>query len=207
MNEKIALKQMNEMKKLSGKMRLAAEEWKSDFQTLIAIILSARTRDETTIAVSTELFKKFPDAKSLSKASLEEIKTIIRKINFYQNKSKSIIACAKALDENYSGKVPHDLDKLVKLPGVGRKTANVFLSEVGKDGIGVDTHVQYISRKLEWTQGSKPEKIEEDLKKLFSRKNWNKINRTLVRFGKTYLSRKEKDQVLQKIKEKYGRTY
>ena len=199
MDEKTALKQMDALAKLSKNMRLAAESWDSEFQILISIILSARTLDETTIRVGTELFKKYPTPEALSQASLESVETIITPINFYQNKAKYIINCAKILIEKYDGKVPHNIDDLTSLSGVGRKTANVFLSEVGNDGIGVDTHLSYISQKLGWTNNSKPEKIEEDLKKLFSKKNWNKVNPTAVRFGKTYANRNEKDRLLQEI--------
>jgi endonuclease-3 len=200
MDEKTALRQMDELRKNSLNMRLAAEKWASDFQTLIAIILSARTLDETTIKVCTELFKTYSTAESLSKASSQEIEKKISLINFYQNKSRYIVECAEKLVELYKGNVPYNIDKLIELPGVGRKTANVFLSQVGKDGLGVDTHVQYISKRLGWTLQSKPEKIEEDLKNLFSRENWNKVNETLVRFGKTHTSRKNKDEILAKIK-------
>ena len=199
MDEKTALKQMDALAKLSKNMRLAAESWDSEFQILISIILSARTLDETTIRVGTELFKKYPTPEALSQASLESVETIITPINFYQNKAKYIINCAKILIEKYDGKVPHNIGDLTSLSGVGRKTANVFLSEVGNDGIGVDTHLSYISQKLGWTNNSKPEKIEEDLKKLFSKKNWNKVNPTAVRFGKTYTNRNEKDRLLQEI--------
>ena len=97
------------------------------------------------------------------------------------------------------GKPPHDHGKLILLPGVGRKTANVFLSEYGADAIGVDTHVAYISKKLGWTKHKDPHKIEKDLERLFPRNYWRIINRTLVRFGKTYQSRKKKDEILDRI--------
>jgi len=199
MDEKTALRQMDELRKSSRHMRLAAEEWGSDFQTLIAIILSARTLDETTIKVCTELFKIYPSAETLSMASVKDVEKMIVLINFYQNKARYVVECAKKLVEMYDGNVPPDMEKLVELPGVGRKTANVFLSRVGKEGLGVDTHVQYISRKLGWTSHSKPEKIEEELKNLFSRENWNNVNETLVRFGKTHTSRIEKDKILEEI--------
>lgn len=200
MNEKTALRQMGALAKHSKNMRLAAESWDSEFQILISIILSARTLDETTIRVGTELFKRYPTPEALSQASLESVEKIITPINFYQNKAKYIINCAKTLIEKYEGKVPHDIDDLTSLSGVGRKTANVFLSEVGNEGIGVDTHLSYISQKLGWTKNSKPEKIEEDLKKLFSKNNWNKVNPAAVRFGKTYTNRNEKDRLLQEIR-------
>lgn len=202
MDKKIAIKQLKKLSKLGGEMRLAAEEWENNFQILISIILSARTRDEVTIVVAEKLFKKFPTAKALSKAKISEIKKIIKPINFYQNKSKNILDCAKILVENYNSKVPEKIEELVKLPGVGRKTANVFMTEIGGLGIGVDTHVNYCSRYLGWTKfpENKPQKIEEDLKKLFPQKYWNEVNSTLVRFGKNHLSRKKKDEILEDVK-------
>ncbi len=199
MEEETALRQMDALRKHSKNMRLAAESWDSEFQILISIILSARTLDETTIKVGTELFKKYPTSQALSQAELSDVEKIISPINFYQNKAKYIINCAKNLIELYDEKVPHNINALISLPGVGRKTANVFLSEVGNEGIGVDTHLSYISQKLGWTNNTKPEKIEEDLKKLFSKKNWNKVNPTAVRFGKTYTNRTEKDKLLEEI--------
>ena len=89
---------------------------------------------------------------------------------------------------------------MIELPGVGRKTANVFLAEHGKHALPVDTHVFQISRKLGWAKGKNPHKVEEELRQLFPRKYWNKINSTLVRFGKTHTSRKSKDKILNEIK-------
>ena len=201
MDSKTALNQLKELSKLGNSMRLAAEEWDNDFQTLIAIVLSARTRDETTIKVCINLFKKYPSAKDLSNASLEDIENTIKPVNFYKNKSKNILNCAKVLVKNYKSIIPKEIEELIKLPGVGRKTANVFLTEIGSDAIGVDTHVSYISQKLGWTENSNPKKIEQDLKELFPMKYWNKVNRVLVRFGKTYISRKKENEILEKIKD------
>lgn len=200
MNQEIALKQIKFMKKHSVKMRLAAEKWKNPWQILISIVLSARTRDETTISVSKKLFEKFSSFKKLANAKLSGVEDIIMPVNFYKNKSKNIINLSKIIYEEYKEKIPDKIGELIKLPGVGRKTANVFLSEMGKDAIGIDTHVSYISQKLHWTENKKAERIEEDLKKLFSKKNWNKVNSTLVRFGKTHTSKKEKDNLLEEIK-------
>ena len=199
MDSKIALKQLKILDKYGKKMRLAAENWQNKFQTLISIILSARTRDETTIKVGNLLFKKYSTAKKISNARLKEIEKIIRPVNFYKNKSKNILNCAEVLDKEYHSKIPESIEKLIELPGVGRKTANVFLAEIGKDTIGVDTHVSHISQKLGWTKHQKPAQIEKDLEALFPKKYWKKINETLVRFGKTYISRKEKDDFLEKI--------
>jgi endonuclease III len=192
--------QLQELTRMSSPMRLAAEEWKKPWQALISIILSARTRDEKTIPISNILFKKYHTAGSLAGAKLKDVQKVIKPINFYRTKSKNIITCAKILIKDYNGVPPKNFEKLLQLPGVGRKTANVFLTEMGKDAIGIDTHVAYISQKLGWTNSSKPEKIEEDLKKLFPQRHWNRVNQTLVRFGKTYTSRKKKDDILGKIR-------
>jgi endonuclease-3 len=201
MDSQKAVRQLKEMEKLShAGIRLAAEEWKEDWQTLISTMLSARTRDETTIVVSTKLFKKYNSPKALASASLKDIQNMIYSVNFYRNKSKNVSACAKALVKDYNGKVPHDFDKLIKLPGVGRKTANVFLSEVGKHTIGVDTHVGYISKYLGWTKHTDQKKVEEDIKRLFPHRHWGIVNRILVRFGKTHRSRRKENELLDKLK-------
>ncbi len=200
MNQFLALRQFHKIKALQGNMRLAAEHWPTQFQTLIATILSARSLDETTIKVCKILFKKYPDAKKLSKANLTDIQTLIRPVNFYKNKSKNIINCAKMLEEKYNWKIPHEYDKLIELPGVGNKTANVFLSEQGHNRIAVDTHVYYISRYLGWSKSKKPEQVEQELKQLFSESYWKELNPVLVKFGKKYTSRKEKNKLLDEIK-------
>ena len=200
MDFKTALKQLKAMEKNSKGMRLAAESWSSDFQVIISTILSARTRDEVTIVVAENLFKKYPTAKSLAKAKVSDVEKIIKPVNFYRNKTKNIINCSNELVENFNGTVPHGLDALISLSGVGRKTANVFLAEHGKHALPVDTHVFYLSRKLGWAKDKNPHKVEEELKKLFPKKYWNRINSTLVRFGKTHTSRKQKDKLLEEIK-------
>ena len=192
------LEQLKELKKYTSKKRLAAEKWSKPWQTLIATALSARTKDDTTIPVAKELFKKY-SLEKLAKAEEKDIQVIIRKINYHKTKSKNIINCAKILIKEYKGKVPVNLEKLVELPGVGRKTANVFLACMGKDAIGVDTHIAYISQKLKWTKSDKPDKIEEDLKKLFPKKHWASLNPILVRFGQTN-KKKIRDEILEKIK-------
>jgi len=193
------MRQLLAIKKYGKTMRLAAEEWKSQWQTLIAIILSARTRDEVTIQVCKKLFDIYTNVESLANAKLTAVEKIIRPVNFYRNKSKNIIFCSQALIKQYNGNVPHDFESLISLPGVGRKTANVFLSEYEHDAIGVDTHVSYISQKLRWVTSSNPHKIEKELEKLFSKRYWSNINLYLVRFGKTYTSRKQKNRILDDI--------
>lgn len=192
---KLALQQLEKLKKHLKNLRLAAEGWNEHWQSLVSIMLSARTRDEVTIEVCNKLFEKYKTAKDLGKASLKNVQEIIRPVNYYKTKSKNLTECAKILSAKYNGQPPVDFEKLIELPGVGRKTANVFLSEMGKDAIGVDTHVAQLSRKLGWTKNTKPEKIEEDLKKLFPKEKWTEINETLVLFGRSHRGKKQ-DEML-----------
>ena len=195
---KKALKQLEELKKHSLPLKLAAE-WNEPWQILISTILSARTRDEKTIAVSEELYKKYNKVNNLANAKLNDVKKIIRPVNYCKTKSKHIISCAKILVKKYNYNPPHNFDELLKLPGVGRKTANVFLSEIGYDAIAVDTHVAKLSQKLGWTTNKKPEKIEEDLKKLFPEYTWSNVNEILVRFGRSVRGKKQ-DEIIKKVK-------
>ncbi len=194
---KKAIKQLNFLKKNSEKMRLASESWNTKWKTLIVTILSAQNRDEKTIPISKKLFNKFPSLKKLASADLNEIKKIIKPINYYKTKAKHIKETAKII--NKKG-IPSTREKLTELPGVGRKTANVYLTEKeNKNAIAVDTHVKRISQKLNWTTHKKPDKIESDLEELFPKKYWKKINPVLVRFGKTHTKKKE-DEVIEKMK-------
>ena len=200
MNSKIATSQLNALRKYSAGMRLAAEEWDEPWKTLIATALSAQSRDEVTLIIASELFKKYPSVERLARAKYSDVLGVLKSLNYNRTKAKHIIACAKELVEKYDGKVPHDFNALVELPGVGRKTANVFLSEMGYSAIGVDTHLAYCAQRLGWTMNKNPKKIELDLQKLFPKRMWGKLNRALVRFGKTYTSRRVKNEVLDKIK-------
>jgi len=195
-----AILQLKKIGKLGNKMRLAAECWDSEWQTLIAIILSARTRDEVTIEVCKRLFIKYRSLKELAESDFNELSLLIKQVNFYKNKSRNILGCSRKLLSDFRGKVPHELNHLMALPGVGRKTANVFLAEYGHDNVGVDTHLAYCSRMLGWTNNKEPHKIEQDLLNLFPKKYWRRLNPLLVRFGKTYTSRKKKDDLLKNIR-------
>ncbi len=200
MNTETALKQLTEIEKLANEIRLAADGWNEDWKTLIAILMSARTKDKKTIPVAEELFKQYPSVNDLSKASLPEIENIIRQVNFYKTKSRNVLELANILKNKYGSKVPHDFNKLVELPGIGRKTANVFLAEQGHGTIGVDTHVTYISNYMGWTKSDKQEQVEKDLKELFPEELWGKLNWILVRFGQTHTNIRLKNEILDKIK-------
>jgi len=187
------------LRKKGKNLRLAAE-WREPWKSLISTILSARTRDDKTIAVSNILYKKYGSVKKLAGGNFGDVSKIVRPINFYRNKTKNIIACAKALIDEHGGKVPKDFSKLVELPGVGRKTANVFLAHQGEAHIGIDTHVDYISHYLGWTKGKKQAEVEKDLEDIFPESMWREINYILVRFGQSYRSKKEKNNILDEVK-------
>jgi len=181
-----AVRQLYELEKLAPRdMRLAAE-WslKQKWKILIATILSAQTKDETTISVCNVLFKKFTSLKKLGNARLSSIEKIIRPINYYKTKARNIKKTARLLTGK---KIPSKVDELLELPGVGRKVANVYLAVAeNKNVIGVDTHVARLSQKLGWTKNTNPHKIEKDLEKLFPKRYYRDINYILVRFGRWF---------------------
>lgn len=200
MQRKRAIRQLEKIRKLAKDLRLAADGWDEDWKTLIATLMSARTTDKKTIPVAESLFSRHNSIRKLSRASLASIQNIIKPVNFYKTKSRNIKNLANILVKEYGGRVPHNFLKLVELPGVGRKTANVFLAEQGHGTIGVDTHLSYISNYLGWTKHKKQEEIEKDLEQLFPKKLWGKLNWILVRFGQTYPNRKTKNKILNQIK-------
>lgn len=202
MDSKTAIAQLKKLEKLLDKKkdiaRLAAEGWDEDWKCLIATMLSAQTKDTTTLVVSEKLFNKFNSSEKLATAKLSELEKLIHSVNYHKNKARNIKETAKMISEKG---IPLSVEKLIEFPGVGRKTANVFLAEAhGKETIGVDTHVARLSQKLGWTNHKIPSKIEKDLEKLFPKKYWNKINYVLVRFGQTFgKSRKKENELLKEI--------
>lgn len=158
---------------------------KTPFQLLIATILSAQCTDRQVNQVTKALFKAFPDAASLAGAELGTIKKLIFSTGFYNNKAKNIRACARALLEGYQGEVPTDIEKLVKLPGVGRKTANVVRSVCfGHQTIVVDTHVFRVSRRLGLAQSNDAVKVEFELMEIIPKASWNDLSLQLIYFGR-----------------------
>jgi endonuclease-3 len=157
------------------------------FSILIGTILSARTKDEATTKAVKELFSKYKNPKELSNAKIKDIEKIIKSIGFYHVKSKRIIEVAKIIHKKYKGKVPEDLDTLVQLPGVGRKTANcVLVYAFEKPAIPVDIHVHRISNRLGLVETKNPEETEQELIKKIPKKFWIDINDTFVMYGQMY---------------------
>lgn len=156
------------------------------FQLLIATILSAQCTDVRVNMVTPLLFKTFPTPEKLAKADQLSLEEIIRSTGFYKNKAKNIIGCAHALVTYHKGEVPQSIDELAALPGVGRKTANVVLSNCFNinEGVVVDTHVKRISTLLGLTKEETPEKIEVDLMKLFPKKDWGMLSHLMIFLGR-----------------------
>jgi endonuclease-3 len=162
------------------------------FQLLVATILSAQCTDKQVNQVTPVLFKHLKSPADFAAAPLKSIENLIRPTGFFRNKAKSIKNCSKALLARHDGKVPQTLDELVKLPGVGRKTANVVLGAAfGISGVVVDTHVARISARLGLTENKDPVKIEFDLMKIVPKHAWNEFSLQLIFFGReTCIARK-----------------
>ncbi len=154
------------------------------FSILIGTILSARTKDENTAKVVKKLFSKYKSPQELAKAKVKNVEKIIKSIGFYHVKSKRIIDVASIISSEYKGKVPNDFEELLKLPGVGRKTANcVLVYAFDNPAIPVDTHVHRISNRLGLVQTKTPEETEFALMKKIPKKHWLEINDTFVMYG------------------------
>ena len=160
--------------------------YQSRFQLLCAVILSAQTTDVSVNKVTPELFKRFSDAKSMAQADIKEVEDIIRSIGLYRNKANSLVKMSQALLEQYDGEVPCTIEELVTLPGVGRKTANVVVSEgFGVPAIAVDTHVHRVSKRLGLAEEEATvEETEKALQKLFDESQWSHLHHLLIFFGR-----------------------
>ena len=168
----------------NNKKRLAGEGWKHNWQTLIVTIFSAQTRDDVTIPVCEKLFSKYPTLEKFAAMTPEVLMIYIRPLNYYKNKAKHAIQTANILLEKYNGEIPDNIDELIKLPGVGRKTANLIIGEIfNKQGICVDTHVHRISNVFGFVKTKTPKQTEQELMKITPKEIWNKINRTFVLWG------------------------
>ena len=160
-------------------------EFRNPYELMMATILSAQTPDKTVNAVTPGLFIKFPGPEKLARADLPEIEGLIRKVNFYRTKAKSIQGAARLIGERFQGKIPDRMEDLLEFPGIARKTANVILQQ-GFDkveGIVVDTHVIRVAFRLGWTANKDPEKIETDLMELLERRDWQWLQFYLKSFG------------------------
>jgi endonuclease-3 len=159
---------------------------KNAFQLLVATILSAQCTDERVNMVTPALFKQFPTPAAFAAAPIESIEKAIQSTGFFRNKAKSIKACSQALVDNHKGQVPHTLEEMVELAGVGRKTANVVLGVAFglPTGVVVDTHVGRLSRRLGLTANDDPVKVEADLMALLPQDEWIAFSHRLIHHGR-----------------------
>jgi endonuclease III len=170
--------------RLTALRELQTEEQGDPFRILIGTILSARTRDENTKPVVNRLFERFKTPQDLAAADIDEIKKIIHSIGFYNIKADRIKQVSQMLVSKFGGQVPSDIDQLLELPGVGRKTANCLLVYAfDKPAIPVDVHVHRISNRLGLVKTKMPEQTELELSKLVDKRLWTKVNDTFVMYG------------------------
>jgi len=162
-----------------------ALHYRDPYQLLVATILSAQCTDLRVNQVTPALFSTYPDARSLAAADPQAVEALIRSTGFFRNKARNLIACAAALVERHDSVVPRQLEALVALPGVGRKTANVVLGNAFMvPGVVVDTHVKRIAFRLGWTRQTDPEKVERDLCRLLPQEQWTQAGHTLIAHGR-----------------------
>jgi endonuclease-3 len=158
---------------------------RNTFELLIAVILSAQCTDEAVNRVTPELFRRYPDAEALSQAHSDDIERIIRSLGLFRAKAKALKACARQLVEEFGGEVPATMEKLTRLSGVGRKTANVILGHAfDTPAIIVDTHCKRLSQRLGLTRQQDPAKIERELGRLLPAKEWTGFSHRLILHGR-----------------------
>lgn len=188
MSDKEKVKEIIKRLSLAYPNPKTALHYNNPLQLLIATILSAQATDKVVNTVTPKLFETFKTARDFADAPLSLIDTYINRINFHNNKSKSIQKASKIIADKYNGIVPDTMADLDSLPGVARKTANVVLGQAFQksEGIVVDTHVKRLSKKLGLTKHDDPVKIEQDLMKIVPRKNWIDLPLLFINFGRQY---------------------
>ncbi|HPC30057.1 MAG TPA: endonuclease III [bacterium] len=180
------LKKIFELLKKAYPDTKTALQFNTPSQLLIATVLSAQTTDTQVNKITKDLFKKFPGPKEFADAKIQDIEKSISSINFYKTKAANIKKLSEKIEKDFNGKVPDSMDKLITLPGVARKTANVVLSQAfGKNqGIVVDTHVKRVSNRLGLTKNTDPDKIEKDLMRIIPEKEWGNFSFRIIQHGR-----------------------
>ncbi len=171
-----------------------ALEYRTPFQLLISTILSAQCTDKQVNSVTKTLFKKYKKPQDFINAPIAELEDDIRPTGFFRNKAKSLKGCTQGLVDHYGGEVPSTMEELVKLPGVGRKTANCVLGAVfDVPGVVVDTHVKRLSLRLGLTENQNPDKIEKDIGKLLPKDRWRRFSDILIYHGRDVCKARKPD--------------
>ena len=162
------------------------KNWETPFQFLVCIMLSAQTTDKQVNKATKDLFHTYPDGYMMSLAKIKDIEKYISSINYYHTKARHIKETSEIITKEHGGEVPTSLESLLELPGVGYKTANVFLNDLyqANQGIAVDTHVKKTALKYGLTKEKDPNKIAKDLENLYDKKDWYKINSHFVLYGR-----------------------
>ncbi|MDO4798544.1 MAG: endonuclease III [Coriobacteriales bacterium] len=164
----------------------SALDWHTPFELVIAVLLSAQTTDAAVNAVTPDLFGRWPDAASMACADVAEVADVIHRLGFFNSKSQHCVGCAQMIVADYGGEVPRTMDELVRLPGVGRKTANIVLNKAFGivEGIAVDTHVFRIAQRMGLTTAKTPLDAEKDLLAVIPQELWGGVNSQWIRFGR-----------------------
>ncbi len=177
----------------------SALNWRNTFELLVATILSAQSTDEIVNRVIKDLFEKYPTAEALAVADREKLEQEIYSTGFYRHKAKSIQTTAQKLIDEFDGQVPENMEEMLTLPGVARKTANVVLNEAvysqtdNYEGIAVDTHVKRVAYRLGLTDQTDPKKVEQDLMELLPRKSWRQVSNGLILLGRQHCTARKPD--------------
>ncbi len=184
-------------------------DYKNPFELLIAVILSAQTTDIAVNKVTKNLFARYPDPESLANADVKEVEEYLKTIGLYRNKAKFIVKCSQQIMKDFNGEVPQTRTSLMKLSGVGRKTANVVLSEgFGIPAIAVDTHVERVAKRLKLAKKDDSVlEVEKKLQRKIKREDWHKAHHLLLLFGRYHsTARNEEDafKLLEDLKEKHN---
>ena len=168
---------------------------RSPFELIVSVVLSAQTTDVAVNKATPALFARFPAAQALAAAEPSDVEPYVSSLGFFRMKAKAIVGLARELVARHGGDVPRTIEELVRLPGVGRKTANVVLGVLWNkpDGVVVDTHVARISRRLGWTKNVDPEKIEKDIGDLLPRDQWSQASHVLIFHGRRCCTARKPD--------------
>jgi len=160
-------------------------DYKNAFQLLVATVLSAQCTDKRVNQTTPALFKKYPNPQKMAKADLRDIQKLVKSTGFFRAKAKNIKGLSKKIMEEFDGKVPSNLEDLITLPGVGRKTANVVLGHAfGIPGITVDTHFGRLSRRFGWSKQNNPVKVEFEVGELIPEKEWTNLSQRMIWHGR-----------------------
>jgi endonuclease-3 len=192
---RVAIQLLKEVERIFPEAKTELKNWNTPFQFLICIVLSAQTTDRQVNIVTKELFRRYPDAFEMSRAKVSDIEKIVKSVNYFRVKSKHIKELSLILAKDFNGIPPKTTQELIILPGVGYKTANVFLNDLYKanQGIAVDTHVARVAKSYGLTKNTDPYKIAKDLERLYPKKDWYRVNSCFVLYGRYILKAKKPD--------------